>query len=329
MENKRPKIARAIESNDALPDFNPAWLTQAPRLRADASVFKETSSRNYYIGAVAAVLCAAVGIAVFLRQGSGEIKQTASRGLVVSVSGETSVDRSGKKSALYNGDVVTEGDRIQTGKDARVEIALAGHSVRILENTDVTLLELKKSETGSRAVSLDVGQGTVLGSVRKLTPGESFQVRTPVAIAGVRGTRFSVAVSGSSAQVRLYDGAVDVKGSAGETVLVPGDGIQVSKDTVEKLSADSTDHAQQLLEMESRAQEDAAVLAAADSMKSAKSEKELKDIYQRIEIVRLRDGRVFRGVTTQVGSRAVIQTPDGMHIVQSSEIEDVSYPEEP
>jgi len=44
-------------------------------------------------------------------------------------------------------------------------------------------------------------------------------------------------------------------------------------------------------------------------------------LYSRIEIIRLKDGREFRGVTAnQVGSRMIIQTAEGIHIVESSEV---------
>ena len=329
MENKRSSLARALNTSDALPDFNPEWLTRSPRLRADASVFAERTNRMPYYAAAAAVLFALLGTSLYLRS-PAPAAQVASRGLVISVAGPTQVQRGEATTDLYNGDMITEGDRITTGKDARVEIALAGHSVRILENSSVTLLELKKTSEGQRNVGLDVAQGTLLSSVKRLSKQESFEVRTPVAIAGVRGTRFSVAVNDSGSQVRLYDGAVVVKRGESETVLSPGKGVEVTKSGVSELTEDSTDYAQQIQEMETNPNADPEIIAAADSLKSAKSEKELKALYQKIEIIRLRDGRVIRGVIAQqVGSRVVIHTSTGKHVVQSSEIEDQSFAEEP
>jgi len=59
------------------------------------------------------------------------------------------------------------------------------------------------------------------------------------------------------------------------------------------------------------------------------SERMWCQLFKKIEIIRLRDGRIFRGViASQVGSRMTIFTADGNRIVLSSEVEDVTLTDE-
>jgi hypothetical protein len=124
--------------------------------------------------------------------------------------GSAQVRRSGKSIPARVSLTCQVGDTIVLSKASRAE----------LRYPDNTLLRL---EENSKAVLTQRGKGvpepTLLGgkawaNVKKIGQGGTgFGVRTPTAVAAVRGTVFRVSDADSSSNVRLYEGKVDV-GSA-------------------------------------------------------------------------------------------------------------------
>jgi len=99
------------------------------------------------------------------------------------------------------------GDTILLSKASRAELRYPDNTLlRLEENSKVVLTQGSKS----------VPEPTLLGgkawaNVRKIGQGGTgFGVRTPTAVAAVRGTVFRVADADSSSNVRLYQGKVDV-----------------------------------------------------------------------------------------------------------------------
>lgn len=112
---------------------------------------------------------------------------------------------------------IVAGDRIVTGPDSYAELALdAEHVIYLRENTDFTLTQTRKD-----SAELTLTLGSLLAKVRKLVSGESLKVRTPTAVAAVRGTEFAVESAGDETHVAVYDeGKLEVSGSgASETLL--------------------------------------------------------------------------------------------------------------
>jgi hypothetical protein len=63
--------------------------------------------------------------------------------------------------------------------------------VRLLESTVVSIDTLTETRTGMQIVSdtqLDLRKGSMFFSVKKLAAGSNFEIKTPKAVAGVRGT---------------------------------------------------------------------------------------------------------------------------------------------
>lgn len=113
------------------------------------------------------------------------------------------------------GSRVAAGTKIRTGPKARVELeAPDGSMVRLGPNSKLGIDEATAAKN-SRKVGLRLWAGRVWASVTKaLTGSESrFEVRTSNAVAGVRGTSFTVlAQDDLSALVRVYSGTVGVRG---------------------------------------------------------------------------------------------------------------------
>jgi hypothetical protein len=120
--------------------------------------------------------------------------QTPRAGVVTAVKGRSTASRPGlaQPIALKSMDPVFVRDRIDTREDALVRLLLAGKAV-------VTLRELSSftitEEPGRAIVDLKAGTASLGVAPHLLAPGESIEIRTPNAIAAVRGSALVVEVS--------------------------------------------------------------------------------------------------------------------------------------
>jgi hypothetical protein len=104
------------------------------------------------------------------------------------------------------------GDRIHTGPDSSVEIGLDGGSVLALQsNSDFTLTAPSKTDS-----VFTLALGSLLAKIQSLGGG-GLKIKTPTAVAAVRGTEFGVEVEdGSDTHVGVFDeGRVEVTGADG------------------------------------------------------------------------------------------------------------------
>lgn len=115
------------------------------------------------------------------------------------------------------------GDKVATEDGAELEIKLDDGSV--LKMRDKGLLAIDRMEKQKKPLttftSLQAVSGKLLGCIRKLASRESrFDVATPTAVAGIRGTVFAVFVEGDSTELDVVQGQVAVAGQTGREVLV-------------------------------------------------------------------------------------------------------------
>ena len=122
---------------------------------------------------------------------------------------EGTVTRAGEP--VIEGQNLHAGDVIETA-DGRIEVQLpTGTMLRLGENSKLTLGEPQKK------FSARLWLGNVWAKVHKLLAGDTFEVETENAVAGVRGTEFRVeAAPGQEDLVRVYEGAVQVDGRDGK-----------------------------------------------------------------------------------------------------------------
>ena len=145
-----------------------------------------------------------------------------------------------KWSFISQGYSASQGDRIKTGPDSRIEITLPDKSsIRLASNSEIFLNDTYfNSTTGGKKMSVKLMLGKLWSKVSNLVDAESkFEVETHNAVAGVRGTVFRVnANEDKSVVVKVYTGAVAVsnmpiyarKHKKGKRVQVAGP-KQVSK----------------------------------------------------------------------------------------------------
>ena len=161
-------------------------------------------------------------------------------GTVASLSGSATVARTGlaKPANLAVRDDLFVRDRITTGKESLIRVLLGGQTTVTARELSVVTL----TDTADRArVGLDAGGAALDVAPVRAASARPIEVRTPNAIAAVRGTVLTVEVlrlSGRGATfvttVSVFTGAVDVMASrvpspkrvrvnAGQSVVVTGD----------------------------------------------------------------------------------------------------------
>ena len=116
----------------------------------------------------------------------------AEKASVVSIKGEAYKIHRFKKSGLKKGMELDAKTMIVTKKDTKVEIALPDKSiVTVSGDSRVKLTNFLKKDN-ARNTEIEVINGLGSFNVKKLKKKDSFVVKTPTSVAGVRGTKFLV-----------------------------------------------------------------------------------------------------------------------------------------
>jgi len=151
----------------------------------------------------------------FAQTHSGAIKAAKVTGAV------SRVDGTGVTSAVTDGSALSESDTIITGADSGVvlvfmngsSVKLGGNSRLLVEQFkmdplagDINIATLKKEPSVSQT-TLNLAYGELVGDVKKLHKSSSYNIKTAVGAAGIRGTIYRVvflpAANGQPARFQL------------------------------------------------------------------------------------------------------------------------------
>jgi hypothetical protein len=136
--------------------------------------------------------------------------------------------------------IATTPDKVAPAVDAKVRDMISYQAkaeqnvIRMEGNTILAIDKLQIGNTGVDAVSdteLDLRQGTIFGSVKKLSAESKYLIKTPNSIAGVRGTTFTMSANGD---LTVISGSMVVShtGPNGQvTTVVLGPGEQYDPNT--------------------------------------------------------------------------------------------------
>ncbi|PIU41346.1 MAG: hypothetical protein COS99_05660 [Candidatus Omnitrophica bacterium CG07_land_8_20_14_0_80_42_15] len=104
-------------------------------------------------------------------------------------------------------DVLSEGDKIQTGEDGRIGIHLDnGNTVFLQSNTELAFETLRYDpSTGEYINTLESKYGKIKAIIEKRGKQSTFQIKTPLAICGPRGTIMYLDTTPTSTQA-FYEG---------------------------------------------------------------------------------------------------------------------------
>lgn len=170
---------------------------------------------------------------------------TGAHGVFRVVKGKVSVKsaQNGQVTKARLGSKVLPGDLVSTDKDSRAKIVMVDNNeINISPDTEIKIEKYEfNPEQGKKEVLLNVIYGKVRSKVEQKYDGKTskFQVKTPSAVAGVRGTDFITGYSASTgmSQVVTFEGRVEfgLTGPSGQVInpveVVPGQMLEIGKDT--------------------------------------------------------------------------------------------------
>lgn len=166
--------------------------------------------------------------------------EEASQARVVALAGSvTTTTAKGVASGLAIGNVVYEGSQISTDKNSFVTLALPDESrISVPSNSQISLAKLRMTQfIKSPRTLIKLVQGKLESKVTPLNANKGrFEVSSPLAIAGVRGTHFRVGVNDNGIANEVLEGGVAVGNQEKPQALVlpAGQGNVVSKSGVGK-----------------------------------------------------------------------------------------------
>jgi hypothetical protein len=151
---------------------------------------------------------------------------------LIFASGDVTVESKGSGHLGNAGEALADGDAVATGEKATAVVGLADGSRLKLRESSRLVLTLPGPRSPLTEIMLSLG--SVFAKAAKQMPGAEFHVRTPTAVAAVRGTQFFTAYGRDHGKAQdlwlcVNEGAVEVKTTASKNaVLVPhGKGVLI------------------------------------------------------------------------------------------------------
>ncbi len=150
------------------------------------------------------------------------------------------------------GDLIKENDMIVTADNSFCDIKIGESIIRIKALSNVKISTLFKSGN-VETTTLGLDAGKMLCKPKKLLKDENFFVKTPTAVAGVRGTQFAVETDKAlTTRIKVFQGEVKVAKrvkqleSSMEKVLSFAPGVQEEEKIV--ITADEVKKAEKIVE---------------------------------------------------------------------------------
>ena len=149
-------------------------------------------------------------------------------GTIMRTEGAAFIKIGGRESVLKAGDILREGDRLNStqGRKAFL-VSSTGSDITLYQNSSLSILAIEQEPYTSQRVYneleadpsksqtlLELDYGQIDGHVKKLTKESSFDIKTALGTAAIRGTRFSISLLFTANKFRLsitnFDGLVDL-----------------------------------------------------------------------------------------------------------------------
>jgi hypothetical protein len=160
------------------------------------------------------------------------LRLTAENAVVTAVSGNASHD--GAPAVV--GASVQSGARLATGADGSLTLRLAdGSLVTLQKDSELTIEQLQRVDgvTDGHSTRLQLDGGRLETEVKPTRDVGRFEIRTPVAVSAVRGTRFraSFAEQGGHAITETLEGVVQVANDQAAVPVPAGFGTRIEANT--------------------------------------------------------------------------------------------------
>jgi ferric-dicitrate binding protein FerR (iron transport regulator) len=159
---------------------------------------------------------------------------------VTQVQGDVRITPAGaaKEEPAEAGQTVAAGAKIATGADGEADLLFEdGSAMHVGANARLQLQTARKKD-GWREVMVKLWSGRLFSQVAKKTEPAHYRVRTPVAVAAVRGTEFVTDASDQGSQLAVFEGSVETQALAGPEDDAPvGAAVAVQPDQEISLAA--------------------------------------------------------------------------------------------
>jgi hypothetical protein len=149
-------------------------------------------------------------------------------GTVMKSEGSAFIKIGGRESVVKAGDILREGDRLNSSKGSKAFIVFSnGSEITLYENSSLSIITIEQEPYTSKRVYneleadpsksktlLELDYGQLDGHVKKLTKESSFNIKTALGTAAIRGTKFRIRLLFTANKLRLtitnFVGLVDL-----------------------------------------------------------------------------------------------------------------------
>ncbi|MBE7413421.1 MAG: FecR domain-containing protein [Leptospiraceae bacterium] len=321
------KITKEKQKSISIPENFSAILQN----KKTKNTFYILNFKNMAIGLGAAAMIA-IAVKYSWFQNEGKPQQVFSA-KVTFLTGEVYLKSSATKDfvKLENGSEIYENQTIITKGQSKVDIWLSvGTSIRIKENSEVVLKKLIQGEDNT--AELYTEKGKLFAHVHKNQKKSNFQIVSPTAIAGVRGTKFyfesDMNKSGNTVKVGVQEGRVALSivqnqvkvEPVGEQVIEPGQKIEMSLEGFKRSRLTQTEKSE-FSEIDTIFIDKVAKKRITGPL----TETQLKEEYDKLEKIILDDNTVIRGVIIDMDdSSMLIHTTKGEIRIDRTKVIEVS-----
>lgn len=171
-----------------------------------------------------------LNIGRYLRIPFSMIPESPSQAQVIYLTGQATVN--GKP--LTIGHLVSEGDLLSTSPKGYITLALEDNSVSTVTASSTVRIERLRTFQGTGLLDaiFTMKQGSVESNVAPQNTGVGrFEIRTPISITGVRGTRLRVHANNQGVQTEVVQGAAQVgSGRFSDPAIPQGQGAALATD---------------------------------------------------------------------------------------------------
>ena len=187
------------------------------------------------IGVIIIAVIAIVGIIVVIGNGGHRVIK------VDKVSGDVELEREETKKSIYEGANLKSHDAVITGQDGQVELLIdSDKHIWAQENTKFKVVS--KGDENKGKLKIELQYGTSLVEIESKLPEDAFfEVETPNATIGVRGTIFETSYDEDENKtvVVVTSGVVEVTSDMESVMVEAGQSAVVVKDDVEVIASDT------------------------------------------------------------------------------------------
>ena len=126
--------------------------------------------------------------------------------------------------------LIMVGDEIAT-KNGNVVIEFADSStIRLEENSNLVFNKLSHfGKTGMVDTRLRLKRGSLTSDIPPLVKGSRYEIKTPSAVAAVRGTEFRLHTTEKETRLEVLEGTVEFSGEHGKMMVDAGQGATISE----------------------------------------------------------------------------------------------------